>query len=350
MSTRNQYLDTLRTIAILLVMGMHFNHFALLNRIGGNGVDLFFVLSGYLISGLLFREYAQTGEIQIGRFLLRRGLKIWPALYFYLLVMLIPTAYNHEWNNLWPAALFCTNYLPETIGVVGHTWSLAIEEHFYIVLPFVLAWMTRRRLLNYLPLLYVAVALLCGLARYLSHPGFADHATHCRIDSLLLGVLLCYWHEFKPRVFCRLGNLPAALLLLVIAWSLPLGVALGDLAIAWGFALLLAWGIDRNIKAPLLPSIGVYSYSIYLWQQPFAVAVHDNRVGLVEFFALLLGAILLGVFMSHLVELPMLRVRERLLKSPEKVIDEKQSAALGGNHPRNRGYYWPWLLRRNSDA
>jgi len=310
---RNQYLDLLRALAILLVLGMHFRHFSVLNKIGGNGVDLFFVLSGYLISGLLFREYSKSGNIRIARFLLRRGLKLWPALYVYLAIMMIPLG-MHTWRALPPAALFYSNYVPPIAGVFGHTWSLAIEEHFYIVLPFVLAWMMRRGWLSHLPALYLVIAALCGIARYLE-PGFADHATHCRIDSLLLGVLLSYWHDFRPRIFAKLKNLPVALFLIIAAWTLPLGVALGDLLIAWGFALLLAWGVDRQVRVPLLPQIGVYSYSIYLWQQPFAVSVVDQQVGLAKFCVLLLAAILLGIGMARLIEIPVLRLRDRLLPS-----------------------------------
>jgi peptidoglycan/LPS O-acetylase OafA/YrhL len=84
--SRNQSLDVLRGIAVLSVLGCHSTYSPILrNVVGGVGVDLFFVLSGFLISGLLFDEYKKTGGIRIGRFLLRRGLKIWPS--YYLLVL-----------------------------------------------------------------------------------------------------------------------------------------------------------------------------------------------------------------------------------------------------------------------
>lgn len=317
-SGRNQYLDLLRAVAILLVLGMHFNHFALLNRIGGTGVDLFFVLSGYLISGLLFREYSHLGSIRIGRFLLRRGLRIWPALYVYVAVMLIPIAYNHQWTFVPPVALFYANYLSVGAGVLGHTWSLAVEEHFYIVLPLVLAWMMRRNLLNYLPMLYVVAAIGCAVARHFQ-PAFAGRATHCRLDSLLLGVLFCYWHEFRPQIFARLRNLPVALLLILAAWTFQLG----PLTLAWGFALLLAWGVDHRMNIPLLPRIGVFSYSIYLWQQPFAVYAQGRHVGLAQFCVLLILAIGFGAGMAQFVEIPVLRLRDKLLKDQ----GPRQSAA-----------------------
>src|ERR1700758_1823216 len=84
-STRNESLDVLRCIAVLLVLGFHFPYYALWGRLGWIGVDLFFVLSGFLISGLLFQEYKATESINLLRFLIRRGLKIYPS--FYLLIV-----------------------------------------------------------------------------------------------------------------------------------------------------------------------------------------------------------------------------------------------------------------------
>src|SRR5215472_7296705 len=81
---RNQSLDALRCIAVLLVVGFHLPYYRIWGTLGWIGVDLFFVLSGFLISGLLFPEYTTTGAIRLRRFLIRRGLKIYPA--FYLLI------------------------------------------------------------------------------------------------------------------------------------------------------------------------------------------------------------------------------------------------------------------------
>jgi peptidoglycan/LPS O-acetylase OafA/YrhL len=90
-------------------------------------VDLFFVLSGFLVSGLLFREFQQRGEISFGRFFARRGLKIYPAFYAYLVLSIaVKLATDHPViaaRNLFSEALFLQSYLP---GMQGHTWSLAI--------------------------------------------------------------------------------------------------------------------------------------------------------------------------------------------------------------------------------
>ena len=102
--------------------------------------------------------------------------------------------------------------------------------------------------------------------------------------------------------------------LLGFAWtSGPLYRTAGILALSWGFGLLLAWGVGRKCWVPVIPAIGVYSYSIYLWQQPFAAAVYGTTVSLPMFWILLVSAILLGMVMAHVVEFPVLRVRERLI-------------------------------------
>jgi len=329
-SGRNQYLDFLRGVAILMVLGMHCRHFAWLDRVGGNGVDLFFVLSGYLISGLLFAEYKASGALRIGRFLLRRGLKIWPSLYLYLAVMAIPLAYVGQLRSLAPPALLYINYSPPHAGVVGHIWSLAIEEHFYLALPFLLAWLMRRNALKWLPHIYLASIVLCGVARY-AQPERSNFATHCRFDTLLLGVLLSYWSHFRPRIMAALSShwsLLGSGALLGFAWtSGPLYRTAGILALSWGFGLLLAWGVGRKCWVPVIPAIGVYSYSIYLWQQPFAAAVYGTTVSLPMFWILLVSAILLGMVMAHVVEFPVLRLRERLVPKDDEGRNPKAPAS-----------------------
>jgi peptidoglycan/LPS O-acetylase OafA/YrhL len=139
-------LDLLRAVAIFLVIGRHTPYLAPSNypypvkmfflywmKLGWIGVDLFFVLSGFLISGLLFREYIQHGQIKLGRFLIRRAFKLYPAYYAFLLITLIwqimvgkprPLPLYSFLSN----SLFFQNYGP---AVWNHTWSLAVEEHFY---------------------------------------------------------------------------------------------------------------------------------------------------------------------------------------------------------------------------
>jgi peptidoglycan/LPS O-acetylase OafA/YrhL len=156
-------------------------------RFGWTGVDLFFVLSGFLVSGLLFREYATTGAIRPGRFLIRRGLKIYPAFYVLFVVTLVV---RHElaiptgvWATIGEAA-FLQNY---HYGLWGHTWSLAVEEHFYILLVVALTSIVAvsRSPFRVLERIFIAVPIVVLGLRIATHVllPFQHHThhwpTHC---------------------------------------------------------------------------------------------------------------------------------------------------------------------------
>src|SRR5258708_39463837 len=139
-------LAVLRAVAVLLVIGHHVQFGsdapAVLRawHLGGwIGVDLFFVLSGFLVSGLLFREQMRYGTVRVGRFLVRRGLKIYPAFYCFLLATLVVITVSKKCppaDQITGEVLFLQNYLG---GVWNHTWSLAVEEHFYIGIALLVA-------------------------------------------------------------------------------------------------------------------------------------------------------------------------------------------------------------------
>lgn len=164
---RNKRLDVLRCIAILLVIGHHAQTFPVWTRTGWVGVDLFFVLSGFLISGLLYSEYKKRQNISVGRFFIRRGLKIYPAFYFFLAATLAAQLLLYKGSvPLKPylyEMLFIQNY---HFAIWQHTWSLAVEEHFYIALAL---------------LLLALVRFLPALAE-----SFRNHSSAIRLRSLRL--------------------------------------------------------------------------------------------------------------------------------------------------------------------
>lgn len=144
MDMRNKRLDILRCIAVFSVMILHGNIWPFFGRIGWVGVDLFFVLSGFLISGLLFSEYKTRNSISFKRFFIRRGLKIYPAFYLFLFLTGILS------RIVFRTHLQVTNYLHEIFftqnywqGVWDHTWTLAVEEHFYVFLPVLLLFLVK---------------------------------------------------------------------------------------------------------------------------------------------------------------------------------------------------------------
>src|SRR5947209_325993 len=162
---RDIRLDVLRGIAVLLVLCNHFpvdaSRAGILSRLAGplqrfgwTGVDLFFVLSGFLVGGLLIKEMNQRGTMQVGRFWIRRGFKIWPSYYLFLLFIWSQvTLQLDKRQTLAPAFLFLQNYIAPRLCPRGHLWTLAIEEHFYLVLPVLLLLLTFRnpQRLRFLP-------------------------------------------------------------------------------------------------------------------------------------------------------------------------------------------------------
>src|SRR5438034_2045551 len=178
---RVRQLDVLRAIAVLLVLGHHMDPpdpgvvtslrvvVDTWHRAGGVGVDLFFVLSGFLISGLLFSEYKRSGRIDFLRFFIRRGFKIYPAYYFFLFLLAFlrgrPTLAD---------LIFMQSYWPYSWG---HTWSLSVEEHFYIALPLVLMLsmrFSRCRNFSWIPYAFPVVLIACLAMRIALGPGASE--------------------------------------------------------------------------------------------------------------------------------------------------------------------------------
>ena len=200
-------LDLVRGIAIILVL---FRHSDLDNNIlkhfGWLGVNLFFVLSGFLISNLLFNEYKKNKEIRVKRFLARRAFKIFPPFYFFLLATLIfkfaITNSTVEWYRLLSEVLYLQNYFP---SIWLHTWSLAVEEQFYLLFSLTLLVVTRKQFLENRNIIISSLVLLLALSFvlrfYVSYPHrneefFSFVKTHLRSDGIVLGVLLSYILNF----------------------------------------------------------------------------------------------------------------------------------------------------------
>jgi peptidoglycan/LPS O-acetylase OafA/YrhL len=364
-SQRSKALDVLRAVAVLLVLGRHLQpcppelssvlHALTLTWVRGGwiGVDLFFVLSGFLVSGLLFQEFRATGRVSAGRFLVRRGFKIYPA--FWVLILLttgvvIATAGRVRPNLSFSARailhelVFVQNYLP---GLWYHTWSLAVEEHFYLLLPLVVVLLLRRAGATRadpfapLPFLIGGVAIAClGARAYVTATqpfNYFTHlfATHLRLDALAFGVLLSYAYHFREAAFrrwvdrFRSGMLVTGVFMLSLAFVFPLETtpwipSIGLTVFYVGAGLILCAVLDREPRATPLVRLGAYvgrrSYSVYLWHLPAGLVCglvwrHFLPVGWGWFVyagAYFLGSAVLGIFMARLIETPALALRERL--------------------------------------
>jgi len=355
MTGRRIELDFIRGVAILLVMGSHYafmttNSWAIdgvsayLKSNGGIGVNLFFALSGYLVGGLLMAELQRTGQVNATRFLVRRAFKIWPPLYFLVLVHIVIGRHPIEsfaWQNL----LHVQNYFGTSLAP---TWSLAVEEHFYIFLALVLSLLATRAPKAIMGVM-VAVALLSFLARWMAvDAGQLDAAfrqTQFRMDSLLYGVILAAVQRFHPTTFKRLEDQRWLLLALssvafIVAELLNQDPALerivGYAAQGISFCALIvlickySGGMTRSLWYRGIAWIGVYSYGIYLWHtvslepgrkliawaQTSGIEVHVAWFGTLA--AQCAAGIVVGYVTTRLVEFPALALRERFFPPSTK--------------------------------
>ncbi len=351
---RNLQLDFLRGVAILLVILRHTVLFhvpgweASLVQFGWAGVDLFFVLSGFLISGLLFSEYRQNGMIRFARFAVRRALKIYPAFYFLVLLTVLARIALHTSDAVLRPLLhdvfFIQSYIP---GTYGHFWSLSVEEHFYILLPVLLYFMIRGSKpgepnpFRFFPWLFSITAIALLLARLWTAKHVVPFAwqthlypTHLRFDSLMFGVLLSYWAQFHARRFWEFARPRYFLFILAGVFLISPGFLLTQETpwmYTYGFTVLyLGFGaiLIGTLSAPmeLMPRvlqvfvrpfafIGGFSYSIYLWHIPWLIllgAAGVLRIPYLGVAVFILGSIAVGIMTSRLVEIPMIRVRDRL--------------------------------------
>ena len=339
-------LDFIRGIALLLVMAFHYGGHNLLfpgprarqlQNAGWTGVDLFFVLSGFLVGGLLMREWKSTGAVDAWRFLKRRAFKIWPSYYLLILtaaVLHVRPLRSFFWQNLFNVQ----NYIPSTLS---HTWSLAVEEHFYLGAAALIGlWAARRWNPRALMALCLVVCVAVEIARAyesLHHRAYYEY-THMRMDALLLGVTLAALERFEPAVFHWLRE-QRVLLGAVVAIAVARVcydptidtsgsiITIADYGCAAALLLLSRPGTKpRGVLYRAVARIGIFSYGIYLWHlsvlRPVDWAVAHAPRSLAPSVSTVLpymAAAVLGVAMTKLVELPALRLRERLVppKTPE---------------------------------
>ncbi len=333
MNKRNQSLDVLRGIAVLMVVACHYCLAVGINsNFGsflGRGVDLFFVLSGFLISGLLFSEFKATGAIKLKRFWIRRGFKIYPP--FYVLIFATAALWIslfHKFpRQILSDVFFIQNYAPH---IWIYTWSVAVEEHFYFALPLLLVLLIRlgKGKGNYfrlIPFLSIALSALCLWGRIAAYLRWHDwdrvaYPTHLRVDALFAGVTLGYFAHFDPESFKEAGRkwvLAVGLLFCLATALLP---SVPQLTFAYvAFSFIVAWAVNQKrpegwLLRPLA-WIGYYSYSIYLWHGLGMLSIRHLPLRWFRFPSYTVIAVVPGILMAMLVEVPSLKVRQRLFPS-----------------------------------
>ncbi|RZT04597.1 Peptidoglycan/LPS O-acetylase OafA/YrhL, contains acyltransferase and SGNH-hydrolase domains [Duganella sp. CF402] len=319
------YLDGWRGVAIFAVLIAHFFQLRGIN-LGRVGVELFFVLSGRLMAQILFIK-----GTSLSQFYLRRFSRIYPALLVFVLGYLGYAGWIQERHQqpelIAGTLLFYTNYLSalygENIPELAHVWSLSIEEHSYILLSLVTVCFarTRRYALPVVSMLALAAIVNGAWQTYALHGNYYQvyWRSDVRVSSILMSAALCmHFHRHPPRISGRwllallLGG--AVLNLNPIPDVIKYSLGTLCLAIVVNRAEDLPPLILKVLSLPPLTGLGVASYSIYLWQQPFFLATEAGHNRLL----MLLCALGMGYASYYAIEKPA-RIWINALRLPRRV-------------------------------
>ena len=354
MNHRVKQLTGLRAVAVTMVVVGHAEHvlpggytgwLAPLRLIadGRLGVLIFFVLSGFLITNVLRAEFTRTGGIALTSFYVRRALRIWPACYVYLVIVGILAvagwldvdrrqwlyAALHLWNYSAWFGLAGDNALhPDGAWYLGHFWSLALEEQFYWFWPLLFVYGTRHRGTRWLAALILAVPLVRALTYFVAPAlrGQLAMMLHTGVDPILIG---CYAALNRERLEAWISSwrgetrIVTAIVLIVLFgmplaehrlggfWNATYGVTIEAALIAIVIVVLnfrSEFWCARWLRAAPVVFVGTISFSLYLWQQPFAnpglPVAHAFPLGIV-------WALLAATASYFLVEKPFLRLKDR---------------------------------------
>jgi peptidoglycan/LPS O-acetylase OafA/YrhL len=365
-------LDGLRGVAVLLVVGRHAQALLVPRDpgpleqpgpfIGGFlGVDLFFVLSGLLITSLLVREHGHRGSIALGRFWWHRALRLLPALYVLLAVSSLYAwrtglSMETQWRSVRAALTYTSNWAWKWDGFdavlgLGHLWSLAIEFQFYVVWPLVVLALLRLDPSGIvLGATTAAGVVLVAVNRAVLLEGgdptlFLYQRTDTRIDGLLIGSLLALVWWRRARLLRYLAW-PAWLAVPLIAYLVGT-VQFTDLWLyRWGYTAIAAtmacvvgavvsdaWEPARLLRVWPLVLVGRVSYGLYLWHLPIFEVVYRYGGDWGAPVRVVVGLVASGVATAaswKLVESPLRTYRRRDRARHATPASTSGSATAGG--------------------
>ncbi|MFF7445504.1 MULTISPECIES: acyltransferase family protein [unclassified Streptomyces] len=347
-SGRVGQLDGLRTLAVALVLVYHVDHTLVPG--GSVAVDVFFTISGFVITRLLLAEYTRHGTIALLPFYRRRWLRLVPALLALCVVCLVLAAttslwaFDGSWQAVGLAATFVTNVVravesgPYSGGPLAHTWSLGVEEQFYLLWPLLLSLFLRRLRARTVLLCTAALCVLPFLWRCALWAPDATHriynGTDTRADQLLAGalvaVVLARLRADDPRLALlrtwsgRLAG-PALALLALVSWRVPvtgdlgawtvlwytvgfLGVAVVSATLVAGLELRPEGRLSRLLAFPPLAWTGRHlSYGIYLWHYPVVRLLASLGVKDELLSATVVLTVVMALLSYYVIEAPFLR-------------------------------------------
>jgi peptidoglycan/LPS O-acetylase OafA/YrhL len=334
-------------------------------------LDMFFVLSGFLITALLLREQGKWGKIGVGPFYRRRVLRLLPALYLVVLANALFAYFSHQWahtetESIVSVLLYFSNFFsasaagpltPKLAPGFQHMWSLAFEEQFYFIWPWITIFvLTIRIRLRTAVIIILLLIVAVGVHRAIlweEAPRWWSYLyrTDTRADSILWGALLAHiWMRYREprRWFPLAGWIAAAFLIFVLAFTNEYGpfLYLGgfdgiDIACA---ILLLAildgrWGGRRLFELRPLVAMGTVSYAFYLWHLPvfFAIRHFDTHwndvVRVVVAFSVTLALTLISWFA---LEKPLMAWSNRMEKRRRIKLETAPEADVHGLPPGSR--------------
>ena len=281
--TKVPELDGLRAVAVLPVIALHFSYIQWV--VGGYlGVDLFFVLSGFLITSLLLAE-ERAGEVSLKRFYARRALRILPPLAAAAL-MALALGLTQPAGAL-AATFFAANMVDSrTLGGLMHTWSLAVEEHFYLAWPLLFLFLGPGRRMRFLG--WAVLAVLCLRVVLLSMRMEVYTPTYTRVDSLAIGCAAAIAFARGPLPLGRWAA-PASLATVVacflfVPWMDFLMRAFGFTVFAFLCAVAIVGSLthegmmNRLLRLRPMQYVGQRSYGLYLYHMPVFLALEPLRV------------------------------------------------------------------------
>lgn len=359
-------LDVLRAAAVAWVMLFHswvvgglVPPFQGLQNIGWMGVDLFFVLSGYLIGGQLLRPLSKGLPLDFGTFYLRRSVRILPAYLLVLGLYFLMPGFNREGplSPVWQYLTYTLNLFIDYGSNPGfsHAWSLCVEEHFYLLFPFVALYFVRRRSAAWVIALAVTVLvggmLLRGYLWYHSQDRYLEviyYPSYNRLDGLLAGVLLAAMEIYRPGLWSLWQRradtvlLPGGLLLLMLSiWLFQdktghVAAVAGYPLLALAMSLLVAAGASSTglIAKLCLPGVrwlALTSYSLYLIHKAaFKLTEHwlpDGTLGhaYLRFAVYAAATVVAGALLHYAVERPCLAMRDRAKRLCMREVGFEQS-------------------------
>jgi peptidoglycan/LPS O-acetylase OafA/YrhL len=313
---------------------------------GDVGVQIFFVLSGYLITRILMGEYAKTASISFWGFYRRRLYRITPAFYAFLLVLSVLAmlgVVKASWQEIVLSGIYIWNYAhmfgldgtfashPEGYWYVGHTWSLALEEQFYWIWPAAFLFISRKKLPYLLPAVILFVPIL-RITLYFIEPSVRPQLHmmfHTGIDTILVGCFLAMNEEALLQRFkgplvsptCLSAALVLELVVLNVTqarlggfYIATYGATLGAAVVAFLMLAIMQqpshW-FCRLLRTPVFIYGGLISYSLYLWQQVFTNYKMPTGLAFPLDLVVPIGAAALSY---HFIEKPFLRLKDRTRK------------------------------------